>query len=245
MHWKKRRSISPCALDSVLLFRGAQQSGGFGRCGFRQQGNQAAVCFWGVSDVQFTGTCVMCTCRTQKSVTLSSTESGVRSHGRTRLFLLGICRIFTFPERDVGCTSVQEDNVDAMRLASDPGCYSQLEAHRHPPPFPPGCSVGGVSGTLFMHDRTYNAHFLLKSRIATASGNIHTFCLCWIAVCLRFWYPSGTCNAQRAGRCYCMSWGFICACRVAPFSAVVVLLFSGLASGVYCTRVMAEEIRVP
>ena len=63
--------------------------------------------------------------RTQKSVTLSSTEAEyvALAAGIKETFLFCFLRYiwsFIFPDRDVGCTLVKEYNVGAIHLAKNP-----------------------------------------------------------------------------------------------------------------------------
>ena len=80
---------------------------------------------WSVSGgvVICAGACVSFFSRTQKNVTLSSTEAeyvalaaGIK---KTIFFLRYIWR-FIFPDRNIGCTLVKEDNVGAIQLAKNP-----------------------------------------------------------------------------------------------------------------------------
>ena len=68
------------------------------------------------------GACVSFFSRTQKSVTLSSTEAeyvALAAGIKETIFLRHIWS-FIFPDRDVGCTLVKEDNVGAIHLARNP-----------------------------------------------------------------------------------------------------------------------------
>ena len=63
--------------------------------------------------------------RAQKSVTLSSTEAeyvalaaGIKE--TIYIYILRYIWSFIFPDRDVGCTLVKEDNVGAVHLAKNP-----------------------------------------------------------------------------------------------------------------------------
>ena len=60
--------------------------------------------------------------RTQKSVTLSSTEAEyvAMAEGLKETIFLHYIWNFIFPDGDVGCTTVYEDNVGALHLASNP-----------------------------------------------------------------------------------------------------------------------------
>ena len=60
--------------------------------------------------------------RTQKSVTLASTEGEyvAMAAGIKETILLRYIWSFIFPDRDVGCTLVKEDNVGVIHLAKNP-----------------------------------------------------------------------------------------------------------------------------
>ena len=66
--------------------------------------------------------CVSFFSRTQKSVTLSSTEEEyvAMAKGFKGATFLRYIRSFIFPDRDVGCTTIFEDNVGALHLANNP-----------------------------------------------------------------------------------------------------------------------------
>ena len=70
----------------------------------------------------FAGACVMYLCRTQKSVALSSMEVEyvVMADGMKEAIFLQYLWSFIFPDRDVGCTLIHEDNVSALHLAFNP-----------------------------------------------------------------------------------------------------------------------------
>ncbi|CAM9496081.1 unnamed protein product [Pylaiella littoralis] len=72
--------------------------------------------------VMFAGACLMYLSRTQKSVTLSSTEAEyvALAEGMKEAIFLRYLWNFIFPDLDVGCTLVHEDNVGAVYLASNP-----------------------------------------------------------------------------------------------------------------------------
>ena len=63
--------------------------------------------------VMCSGACVSFFSRTQKSVTLSSTEAEyvAMAAGIEETIFLRYIWSFVFPDRDVGCTLVEEDNV--------------------------------------------------------------------------------------------------------------------------------------
>ena len=72
--------------------------------------------------VMFAGACVMYLCRTQKSVARSSMEAEyvAMADGMKEAIFLRYLRSFLFPDRDVGCTLIHEDNVSAIHLACNP-----------------------------------------------------------------------------------------------------------------------------
>ena len=72
--------------------------------------------------VMCAGACVSFFSRTQKSVTLSSTEAEyvALAGGIKETIFLRYIWSFIFPDRDVGCTLVKEDNVGAIHLAENP-----------------------------------------------------------------------------------------------------------------------------
>ena len=68
------------------------------------------------------GAVVMYLCRTQKSVALSSMEAeyvAMADRMKEAIFLRYLWS-FMFPDRDVGCTLIHEDNVSAIHLACNP-----------------------------------------------------------------------------------------------------------------------------
>ena len=76
---------------------------------------------WSVSGavVMFAGACVMYLCRTQKSVALSSMEAeyvAMADEIKEAIFLRYLWS-FIFPDRDVWCTLIHEDNASAIHLA--------------------------------------------------------------------------------------------------------------------------------
>ena len=77
-----------------------------------------------VSDagVMFAGACVMYLCRTQTSVALSLMEAEyvAMADGMKEAIFLRYLWSFIFPDRDVGCTLIHEDNVSAIHLAYSP-----------------------------------------------------------------------------------------------------------------------------
>ena len=79
---------------------------------------------WSVSGavVMFAGVCVMYLCRTKKSAALCSMEAeyaGMAGGVKEAIFLRYLWS-FIFPDRDVGCTLIHEDNVSAIHLACNP-----------------------------------------------------------------------------------------------------------------------------
>ena len=72
--------------------------------------------------VMCAGGCVAFFSRTQKSVTLSSTEAEyvAMDEGLKEAIFLRYIWNFIFPDGDVGCTTVHEDNVGALHLANNP-----------------------------------------------------------------------------------------------------------------------------
>lgn len=72
--------------------------------------------------VMCAGACVSFLSRTQKSVTLSSTEAEyvAMADGLKEAIFLRYIWSFIFPRRDVGCTLVFEDNEGAIHLAVNP-----------------------------------------------------------------------------------------------------------------------------
>ena len=72
--------------------------------------------------VMCAGACVSFFSRTQKSVTLSSTEAEyvAMAEGFKEAIFLRYIWSFIFPDRDVGCTTIFEDNVGALHLANNP-----------------------------------------------------------------------------------------------------------------------------
>ena len=70
----------------------------------------------------YAGACVSFFSRTQKSVTLSSTEAeyvGMAEGFEEAIFLRYIWS-FIFLDRDVGCTTIFENNVGGLYLANNP-----------------------------------------------------------------------------------------------------------------------------
>ena len=61
-------------------------------------------------------------CGTQKNVTLSSMEAEyvAMADGMKEAIFLRYLWNFIFPDRDVGCTLIHEDNVSAIHLACNP-----------------------------------------------------------------------------------------------------------------------------
>ena len=74
------------------------------------------------SVVMCAGACVSFSFRTQKGVTLSSTEAEyvAMADGLKETIFLRYLWSFIFPDRDVGCTVAKEDNVGALHLVNNP-----------------------------------------------------------------------------------------------------------------------------
>ena len=72
--------------------------------------------------VMFAGACVMYLRRTKKSVALSSMEAEyvAMADGMKEAIFLRYLWSFIFPDRDIGCTLIPEDNVSAIHLACNP-----------------------------------------------------------------------------------------------------------------------------
>ena len=72
--------------------------------------------------VMCAGACVSFSYRNQKSVTLSSTEAEyvAMANGLKEAIFLHYLWSFIFPDRDMGCTMVKEDNAGALHLANNP-----------------------------------------------------------------------------------------------------------------------------
>ena len=72
--------------------------------------------------VMCAGACVSFFSRTQKSVTLSSTEAKyvAMAAGIKEMFFLRYIWSFIIPDHDIGCTLVKENNVGAIHLAKKP-----------------------------------------------------------------------------------------------------------------------------
>ena len=72
--------------------------------------------------VMFAGACVTYLCRTQKSVALSSMEAEyvAMADGMKEAIFLRYLWSFIFPNQDVGCTFIHEDNASAIHLACNP-----------------------------------------------------------------------------------------------------------------------------
>ena len=72
--------------------------------------------------VMCAGACVLFYSRTQKCTTLSTTEAeyvAMATGIRETIFMRYVWS-FIFPDRDVGCTTVKEDNIGAIHLAKNP-----------------------------------------------------------------------------------------------------------------------------
>ena len=85
--------------------------------------------------VMFAGACVMYLCRAQKSVALFSmkAEYVAMAGAMKEAIFLRYLWSFIFPDRDVGCTLIHEDNVSAIHLACNPAAtpYSKYIDIRH------------------------------------------------------------------------------------------------------------------
>ena len=86
--------------------------------------------------VMFARACVMYLCRTQKSVALSSMEAEyvAMADGMKEAIFLRYLWSFIFPDRDVGCTLLHEDNVSAIHLACNPATTpnsKQIDIRHH------------------------------------------------------------------------------------------------------------------
>ena len=75
------------------------------------------------------GACVPFFPRTQKSVTLSSTKAEyvAMSDGLKGMIFLWYLWTFIFPDRDVGCTVGEEDDIRALHLANNPTTRKKLK----------------------------------------------------------------------------------------------------------------------
>ena len=80
--------------------------------------------------VMCAGACVSFFSRTQKSVTLSSTEAeyvALAAGIKETPFFLRYIWSFILPDREVGCTLVKEDNVGVIHLAKNPATTPNLK----------------------------------------------------------------------------------------------------------------------
>ena len=82
------------------------------------------------SDFASRGACVPCSSRTQKSVTLSSTEAEyvALAAGTEETTFLRYIWSFIFPDRDVGCTLVK-DNVGANPVTTPNSKHIDIRHH--------------------------------------------------------------------------------------------------------------------
>ena len=89
--------------------------------------------------VMLAGACVICLCRTQKSVALSSMEAEyvAMADGMKEAIFLRYFWSFISPDRDVGVHSYPRGQCKRYPLGVQPGYYAELEAHRHPSPLHP------------------------------------------------------------------------------------------------------------
>ena len=72
---------------------------------------------------------------TLKPITLSSTEAEyvAMATGFRKTIVMRYLLILFFPDRDVGCTTVKEENEGAIHLSKKPCDHSQQQANRYPP----------------------------------------------------------------------------------------------------------------
>ena len=70
----------------------------------------------------YAGACVLFLSRTQKNPTVSSTEAEyvTMAEGFKEAIFLRYVWSFIFPDHDVGCTTIFEDNVGTLYLANNP-----------------------------------------------------------------------------------------------------------------------------
>ena len=112
---------------------------------------------WGVCVIFF---------RTQKSVTLSSTEAeyvALAAGIQETTFLLRYIWSFIFPDRDVGWTLVKEHNVGAIYLAKNPATTpnsKHIDIRHH---FIRECVANGESKVVYIPSEEQHADFLTKS----------------------------------------------------------------------------------
>ena len=115
-------------------------------------------------DVMCAGACVIFS-RTQKSVTLSSTEAEhvALAAGIKETIFLRYIWSFIFPDRDVGCTLVKEDNVGAIHLAKNPATTpnsKHIDIRHH---FIRERVANGEFKVVYVPSEEQHADFLTKS----------------------------------------------------------------------------------
>ena len=112
------------------------------------------------------GACVSFFSRTQKSVTLSSTKAEyvALDAGIKETIFLRYIWSFIFPDRDVGCTIVKEDNARAIHLAKNPVITpnsSHIDIRYH---FIRERVTNGVFKVVYVPSEEQHADFLAKPR---------------------------------------------------------------------------------
>ena len=103
--------------------------------------------------------------RTQKSVTLSFTEAEyvALAAGIKKTIFLRYIWSFIFPDRDVGCTLVKEDNVGAIQLAKNPATTpnsKHIDIRHH---FIRERVANGEFKVVYVPSEEQHADFLTKS----------------------------------------------------------------------------------
>ena len=112
--------------------------------------------------------------RKQKSVTLSSTEAKyvALAAGIKETIFLRYIWSFIFPDRDVGCTLVKEDNVGAIHLAKNPATTpnsKHIDIRHH---FIPERVANGEFKVVYVRCEGQHAYFLTKS-LHQAAFEVH------------------------------------------------------------------------
>ena len=102
---------------------------------------------------------------TQKSVTLSSTEAEyvALAAGIKETIFLRCIWSFVFPDRDVGCTLVKEDNVGAIHLGKNPATTPKskyIDIRHH---FTRERVTNGEFKVVYVPSEEQHADFLTKS----------------------------------------------------------------------------------
>ena len=115
--------------------------------------------------VMCAGACVPFFSRTQKSVILSSTEAEyvALAAGIKETIFLWYIWSFIFPDRDVGCTLVKEDNVGAVHLAKNPATTpnsKNIDIRHH---FIRERVANGEFKVVYVPSEKHHADFLTKS----------------------------------------------------------------------------------